>query len=111
MTTGEDSAMTVSVLLLFCLFTNLCFNCSKTVYWMAGFDVKRRDTPRPSKASFQEPSVRVSQRPFDFPNALVCIRADAVSSGCVIRAVQAPAAAATTRFAFAPIYLFLLCCK
>jgi hypothetical protein len=37
--------------------------------------------PKPSNASIQVPSARVSRSPLDFPKALVCILEDAVSSG------------------------------
>lgn len=40
--------------------------------------------PSPSKASIQLPSVSIAQSPFDLPNALVCIRDDAVSRGYMI---------------------------
>jgi hypothetical protein len=52
--------------------------------WIDGFDVKRRDMPRPSNASPQVPSDRVFQSPLDFPNSLVCILEDAVSKGCKV---------------------------
>jgi hypothetical protein len=39
---------------------------------------------RPSYASLQLPSDKVSQSPLDFPNSLVCILEDAVSKGCKI---------------------------
>lgn len=52
--------------------------------WIAGLEVNRREIPRPSNASLQLPSVRVSQSPFDLPKALVCIFEDAVSKGYTI---------------------------
>lgn len=52
--------------------------------WIEGLEVNRREIPRPSNASLQRPSVRVSQSPFDFPKALVCIFEDAVSRGYTI---------------------------
>lgn len=48
---------------------------------MAGLEVNNKEMPRPSKASVQLPSVRVFQRSFDFPKALVCILEEAVSRG------------------------------
>lgn len=53
--------------------------------WIDGFDVRRRDMPRPSNASLQVPSERVFQSPLDFPNSLVCILEDAVSRGCTAK--------------------------
>ena len=49
----------------------------------AGFDTNMRDAPRPSKARVQSPVFKVSHNPCDLPNELVCIRAEAVSKGCI----------------------------
>lgn len=60
-------------------YKNIEKECSVT--WMDGFDVRRRDMPRPSNASLQVLSERLFQSPLDFPNSLVCILEDAVSKG------------------------------
>lgn len=51
--------------------------------WMEGFIVRRTEMPRPSNASLQVFSERVSQSPLDFPKVLVCIFEDAVSRGWI----------------------------
>lgn len=56
-------------------------HCGVDSTYTAGFDINSKDTPSPLNASFQEPSVRVFQSPFDFQNVLVYIRAEVVSSG------------------------------
>lgn len=49
--------------------------------WIAGFEVNKREIPRPSNAFPHEPSVSVFHNPLDFPNSLVCILDEAVSRG------------------------------
>lgn len=56
----------------------------KLYTWIAGLEVKSKEMPSPSNASIQLPSESIAQSPFDLPNALVCIRDDAVSKGYMI---------------------------
>lgn len=49
--------------------------------WIAGFEVNKREIPKPSNASLHVPSVSVFHSPLDFPNSLVCILEEAVSRG------------------------------